>query len=86
MNEWGGQRERDTQNLKQVPSSEPSEPRSEPDVGLKPTNREIVTWAKVGHLTDWATQAPLIYPIFNPDLLLCFLSNFPTLLPYGQIR
>ena len=27
--------------------------------GLKLTDRKIMTWAKVGHLTDWATQAPL---------------------------
>ena len=32
---------------------------TELEVGLKPTNCEIMTWAKVGHLTDWATQAPL---------------------------
>ena len=25
---------------------------AEPDVGLKPTNCEIMTWAKVGHLTQ----------------------------------
>ena len=30
----------------------------EPDVGLELTDREIVTWAEVGRLTDWATQAP----------------------------
>ena len=28
----------------------------EPDTGLKPPNHEIMTWAKVGRLTDWATQ------------------------------
>ena len=32
---------------------------TEPDVGLELTDREIMTWAEVGHLTDWATQAPL---------------------------
>ena len=32
----------------------------EPDTGLELTDREIVTWAEVGCLTDWATQAPLI--------------------------
>ena len=47
-----GQRERETQNPKQVPGSKPDE-------GLKPTKREIVTWAKVGRLTDHATHAPL---------------------------
>ena len=32
---------------------------SEPDAGLEPTNREIMTWAEVGRstVTDWATQA-----------------------------
>ena len=28
------------------------------DAGLKLMNREIMTWAEIGHLTDWATQAP----------------------------
>ena len=31
---------------------------TEPDVGLEPTDREIMTWAEVGRLTNWATQAP----------------------------
>ena len=31
---------------------------TEPDAGLELTNREIMTWAKAGRLTDWATQAP----------------------------
>ena len=31
----------------------------EPYAGLELTDREIVTWAEVGRLTDWATQAPL---------------------------
>ena len=32
---------------------------TEPNAGLEPMNREIMTWAKVGCLTDWATQVPL---------------------------
>ena len=36
----------------------------EPDVGLELTEREIVTWAEVGRLTNWATQAPQ-----GPDFL-----------------
>ena len=48
-----GQRERETQNSKQAPGSELS---AEPDTGLKLTNREIMTWADVGRLTDWAAQ------------------------------
>ena len=31
---------------------------TEPDTGLELTYREMVTWAEVGRLTDWATQAP----------------------------
>ena len=34
---------------------------TEPDAGLEPMNREIMTWAEVGCSTDWATQAPLDY-------------------------
>ena len=34
---------------------------TEPNTWLKLTNGEIMTWAKVGHLTDWATQAPLLF-------------------------
>ena len=32
---------------------------TEPNVGLGLRNCEIMTWAEVWHLTDWATQAPL---------------------------
>ena len=31
---------------------------TEPSAGLTPMNCEIVTWAKVIHLTDWDTQVP----------------------------
>ena len=31
---------------------------TEPDVGLELMDREIMTWAEVGRLTDWATQVP----------------------------
>ena len=41
--EQGGQRERETQKLNQAPGS---------DMGLEPTNHEIVTLAKVGRSTD----------------------------------
>ena len=33
---------------------------TEPVAGLKLTNREIMTLAKVGRLTDWATQEPQV--------------------------
>ena len=31
---------------------------TEPDAGLKLTNCDIMTWAEVGHLADWAPQGP----------------------------
>ena len=37
---------------------------TEPDAGLQLMNHEIVTWAEVGRLTDWATQAHP-HPFFN---------------------
>ena len=33
---------------------------TEPDPGLKLTDHEIMNWAKVGRLTEWASQAPLL--------------------------
>ena len=42
---------------------------TEPDAGLELTDREIMTWAEVGRLTDWATQAPqhlVCFSLFNP--------------------
>ena len=33
----------------------------QPDAGLEFRNCEIMTWAEVGCLTDWACQAPIIY-------------------------
>ena len=30
-----------------------------PDTELELRDRKIMTWAEVGHLTYWATQAPL---------------------------
>ena len=31
---------------------------TESKVGFQPMNHEIITWAEVRHLTDWATQCP----------------------------
>ena len=38
---------------------------TEPDAGLEPTKREIMTWAEVGSLTDWATQAPQVIVLMH---------------------
>ena len=40
---------------------------TEPDAGFELTNCEIVTWAEVGRLTDWATQAPQFWFIFERE-------------------
>ena len=34
---------------------------TEPDAGLELMNCEIMTWAEVGCLTDWATQVTLLF-------------------------
>ena len=40
----------------------------QPNAAFELMNREIMIWAEVGQLTDWATQVPLIlkpdFPIF----------------------
>ena len=45
---------------------------TEPDAGLELTGSEIMTWAEVGHLTHWATEAP---PNLSFDQLLLLLFN-----------
>ena len=42
----------------------------EPDMGLKPMNHEIMNWAEVGYLTDWATQVPHRYIFFYNNYIL----------------
>ena len=67
---WVGERQRarETQNPKQAPGSELSaESRT---WGLNSQTRcEIMTWAEVRHLTDWAIQEP------HQDLFVCFVWN-----------
>ena len=62
MNGGGAEREGDTES---ETGSRLWAISPEPDVGLKLTDRETVTLAEVGHLTDWATQAPLKYCFFK---------------------
>ena len=40
---------------------------TEPDAGLELTDREIMTWAKVGRLTAWAPRAPHVFASFCKD-------------------
>ena len=55
MNGGGSEKEGDTES---ETGSKLWAVSTEPDAGLELTDLEIMTWAKVGHLTDWATQAP----------------------------
>ena len=51
---------------------------TEPDVGLEPTNREIMTWAEVARLTDWATQVPLqvvLKTVVEKDCISSFVDS-----------
>ena len=46
---------------------------SQPNVGLELPNREIMTWAKFGCLTNWATQVPQDFVATSTR----FPSSFP---------
>ena len=46
----------------------------EPDAGLELTDGEIMTWAEVGRLTDWATQAPCHLKLFS-NVRSCFFDS-----------
>ena len=48
---------------------------TEPDAGLQPTNREIVTWAKVRRLTYWATQVPFNFETSDEKILNWSMSD-----------
>ena len=72
MNGGGPEREGDTES---EAGSRLWAVSTEPNVGLKLTNREIMTWAEVGRLNDWATQAPLFFKIFKQSLYSTWGSN-----------
>ena len=57
MNGGGAEREGDTES---EAGSRLWAISPEPDAGLELMDGEIVTWAQVGRLTDWATQVPRI--------------------------
>ena len=50
---------------------------TEPHAGLELTDREIMTWAEVGRLTNKTTQAPLALPSFT---LVLYIQNHPGLM------
>ena len=45
----------------------------DPDVRLKLTNYQIMTWAEVGRSTDWATQEPLLVDTIKQLFQYCNL-------------
>ena len=60
---WAGEEQREREREREGDTESKAGSRfwatsTEPDMGLELTDREIMTWAKVGRLTDWATQAP----------------------------
>ena len=58
----GAERERDTES---DTGSRLRDVNTEPDPGLEPMKRGIMTWAKVRRLTDQATQVPLLLLFLN---------------------
>ena len=61
MNRGGSEKEGDTES---ETGSRLWAVSPEPDAGLELTDREIMTWAEVGRLTDCATQAPRFILMF----------------------
>ena len=55
---WAGEGQREKGDTESEAGSRLWPVSTEPYTGLKLTNREIMTWAEIGHLTDWATQVP----------------------------
>ena len=51
----GAERQEDTES---EPGSRLGAISTKPNVGLRATNHEIMTWSEVGCFTDWATQVP----------------------------
>ena len=62
MNRGGAEREGDTES--ETGSRLWAVSREPNNAGLELTDREIMTRAEVGCLTDWATQAPLFFFFF----------------------
>ena len=76
---WGRGRERERHTHTHTESKSCSKPwavSTEPDVGLELMNCEIMTWAEVRCLTDWATQVPLNKQTFKElPWLVCILRK-----------
>ena len=74
---WAGEGERERETESET-GSRLWAVSTEPDMGLEPMNCEIMTLAKVGHLTNWTTQVPQFSQFFYVG---SFASSFiPSLL------
>ena len=58
--EWGRVRDTESETVSRLWAVS-----TEPYAGLQLTDREIMTWAEVGHLTDWAPRRPYFLFIFR---------------------
>ena len=65
---WTGEAQRERGDTESEMGSRLWAVRTEPDVGLEPTNCEIMTWVEVRPLTDWATQMPSVVYFINSTL------------------
>ena len=75
MNGGGAEREGDTDS---EAGSRLWAVSTEPNAGLELTNCEIMTWAEVGCSTNWATQAPRQYPLYEANKTdLVLISDSP---------
>ena len=88
MNGGGSEREEDTES---ETGSRLWAVGTEPDVWLEPKDREIMTWAKVGRLTDQATQASLACSQFLRVSYALALSHsnlffFPSPPPWVSVK
>ena len=80
MNGGGAEREGDTES---EAGSRLWAISPEPYAGLEPTDHEIVTWAEVGRLTDWATQVPQASDL---NKLIGKLVHAPSFGPCGTLK
>ena len=48
---------------------------TEPEAGLELTDCQIMTWAKVGHLTHWTAQVPH-FQAFSEVIIWIFAKRF----------
>ena len=64
--EWGRDRDREGDTESEAGSRHWAVS-TEPNTGPEFTSHEIMTWAKVGHSTNWATQAPQCLFIFERE-------------------